>query len=119
MIALALLGAEPGVGTRNSPFVKPCCSGTKLTIALQDWPGLSDGPQSVDSSEKSPVVETVPSAVGEEPGLVTVKVCGGLFTPTSTLPKSHGAGEIATVGGTTPSPVSVIVRGLPEALSQM
>ena len=71
------------------------------------WPGMSN----------PAVTAGGPMLTGPVPGLKMVKVFGGLRVPINVEPKSNDAGLIDTGGGTTPVPVSEIVREPGDTLS--
>ena len=106
----------------KEPLRPPLAVGAKVTLTLQLCPTLrmlsSGGTLQVLVWEKSPVVVMPVIFSVAVPVFVMVTVCGELTVPTVWFPKLRLVGETVTaVAAVTPVPVTVMVWGLPLALS--
>jgi hypothetical protein len=92
-------------GTTREPETSPVAAGTNFTFVAQFEVAARVAPQVVETIANGPVVESVPSDTGDEPGLVIVNEVGVLDEPTTTVPKSRLAGSTVTFGGATDTPL--------------
>ena len=104
----------------KEPFLAPLEVGEKLTLMAQLWPGLRtfNSALQVFVCEKSPEVLMPVIFSVAVPVFVIVTVWAALTSPTVTFPKARLVGVTVTaVAAVTPVPLTLIVWGLPAALS--